>query len=376
MDCRTDDQKKDIRSQATCDSLGTTTMEMALHELPVAQQDPVVKVRFFGTHIDRGGALAVSISLATVPVEFMERKKDNSVELMWLDGLRHPKIGTLCLPINKTHVMQPPYTGKRLRIWQQQDPWNRDHVCSRDFWHWFEANNVYYSGAQDSCDLHDLVLYGGDYAALGDTGPLRNLNTTARTAHAQQTCFSVKPSLPPSGNSIAGGEAGAGTGGIAGSPLAGSLQAGITKSCMSQSGPTNAPLQPLQPPNQVSSTSIPSTSAAAPAVASSSPSSQFASGTRKWIAELRGSANMTLPESEDNDSSLYQVRSMWLLTLDIPTTSNKIKIIDVLFHAAPFGQHYSSPRRPDSCRSSIRGGSSCVLPDSNTHRRYSQKVTF
>lgn len=158
---------------------GVNEVKDEIPQIPQIPQLKHVTVRFIGTGISFGtGASSSSSSssftharaMAIVAAEFMEEKEDEPVGLMWLDGLRHPKIGTLGLPRSTVHP-QPPLTGKRLRAWMQQEPWNKEYTCARDFWQWFESSNIL-APVQGVCDMRDLELFGGDYGVLGDTGPL------------------------------------------------------------------------------------------------------------------------------------------------------------------------------------------------------------
>jgi len=101
---------------------------------------------------------------AVVSAKFMKKKVVN-VQQLWLDGKRHPKIGTLTLLPSESGSVYPiiPST-KKMREWQQEDPWNKQDVSAQEFWRWFEAT-------ERARDMRDLVLYGGDYAELADLAP-------------------------------------------------------------------------------------------------------------------------------------------------------------------------------------------------------------
>jgi hypothetical protein len=132
-----------------------------------------VRARFWGTGMVASEHISVRGAAASVTESFMVERKAPDVVAMWLDGTRHPKVGILGLPPVDTAAV--PYTGKRLRNWQQLEPWNRekvhsssgtrslDHVRDRDFWEWFESSIC---NSHPGPHLHELVLQGSDHATL------------------------------------------------------------------------------------------------------------------------------------------------------------------------------------------------------------------
>jgi len=132
-----------------------------------------VRARFWGTGMVASEHISARGAAATVTESFMIERKAPDVVAMWLDGTRHPKVGILGLP--PVDAAAVPYTGKRLRNWQQLEPWNRekvhsssgtrslDHVRDRDFWEWFDSSIC---NSHPGPHLHELVLQGSDHATL------------------------------------------------------------------------------------------------------------------------------------------------------------------------------------------------------------------
>lgn len=170
-----------------------------------------VRVKFSGTGLLQSSLLTPRGTIALVEESFMHKKIPDVISI-WLDGARHPRIGTLGLPLSHSNHPPPPYTGKRLRTWQQLEPWNRerpnpennatkrstlDHVGSQQFWEWLESMSVVYPN-----DMRNLALLGGDYNVIGDLGPVQAHSGDPEAENAMEYSQALLPPPPPTASSI------------------------------------------------------------------------------------------------------------------------------------------------------------------------------
>jgi len=134
-----------------------------------------VRARFIGSGLVYRDSLTTRGTLASVSESFME-KPSLDPGAMWLDGSRHPKVGVLGpTPSWFNNHLPVAYTGKRLKTWQQTEPWNREKVGADgakvldltntgDFWEWLENNAL---APPATSDLSDLTLLGERNREIG-----------------------------------------------------------------------------------------------------------------------------------------------------------------------------------------------------------------